>query len=272
MENAVPMTVLMRDPGCAGTIRSAGSMRVVRSADAAGVNGTHNVFVLALASELGGVTEYVRRANQRHVLRALLVRADVEPRWVAQMLDRADLRTLRNLLVHRGPELPRRVLGAWRLAAQDDLIADATVVKDMLFVLSCALERFELPFARLPALAAIPPKDRAQLEVADDGSYISWPSADVHLDIEAVRVALDPAARDRALHQKLVHDRRFGLAVAKLREVKGLRQSGVGGVSARQLRRIEAGEFFPRLDTLKRMAAAHGMKLAEYLDALAQTR
>ena len=97
-----------------------------------------------------------------------------------------------------------------------------------------------------------------------------WPGADVHLDLEAVRIALDPNARDRALRRRIVHDRRFGLAVAKLREAKRLRQSDVSGVSARQLRRIEAGEFMPRVDTLKKMAAAHRMKLPEYLDAVAQ--
>jgi hypothetical protein len=271
MESAVPMTVLMQDPYCADAFRSAGSVRVLRVGNAAAAARSRNAFVLTLASGLSDVAEFVREANRRHVLRALLVHADLDERWVTPLLDKANLRTLRNLLVHRGPEVPRRVLRAWRMGAQDDLIADAVVINDVLLVWSCALTRTELPFGRLPALAAIPPDDRAKLEVADDGSYMYWPGADVHLDLEAVRVALDPSARDRALRRKLVHDRRFGLAVAKLREAKGLRQSDVRGVSARQLRRIEAGEFIPRLDTLRKMAAAHRMKLPDYLDAVARS-
>lgn len=271
MESAVQMTVLMRDPDCAWAVRSAGAVRVLRSGGAAAAARTPNAFVLTLASGLSEVADFVREANRRHVLRALLVHADVDEPWITPALDKANLRTLRNLLVHRGATVPRRILDAWRMGAQNDLIADATVAQERLLVLSCALERLELPLGRLPALAAILPNDRARLEVADDGSYMYWPAADVHLDLEAVRVALDPGARDRALRRKLRHDRRFGLAVTKLRETKGLRQSDVPGVSARQLRRIEAGEFLPRVDTLKKMAAAHRMKLSEYLDAVAQT-
>ena len=215
------------------------------------------------------MTAFVREASRRHVLRALLVHADVEPRWVTQMLDQADLRTLRNLLVHRGPPVPCRLIHAWRLGAQDHLIADAVVVKDRLLVLSCALERFELPFGRLSALATIPEEARTKLEVADDGAYIYWPDADVHLDLETIRVTLDPKAREQALAEKLRHDRRLGRGTAKLRQEKGLRQTDIHGVSARQVRRIEAGEFFPRVDTLRRMAEAHGMSLAGYLDAVA---
>lgn len=270
MESAVPMTVLMRDPDCASAVRSAGSVRVLRTGGAAAAAHTPNAFVLTLASGLSDVAEFVREANRRRVLRALLVHVDVEPRWVAQMLDRADLRTLRNLLVHRGAEVPRRILRAWQMGAQDDLIADATIIHDRLLVLSCALERIEIPFGRLRALSGIPANARPGIAVADDGSYVHWPGVDVHLDLEAVRVALDPNARDRALRRKIVHDRRFGLAVAKLRKARELHQSDVSGVSARQLRRIEAGEFMPRVATLKRMAAAHGMNLADYLDALAE--
>jgi hypothetical protein len=271
MESTVQMTVLLRDPGCMDAVRSSGSVRVLRSTPSRLEACARNVFVLAAASALADVAKFVRAANQRHVLRAFLVHEDVEPRWLSQMLDRADLRTLRNLLVHRGPEVPQRVLQAWRLGAQDDLVADATVVEDTLLLLSCALERFELSFARLPALAAISRSARARFQVAADGAYIYWPDADVHLDLETVRVALDPAARERAMRRKLQHDRRFGRGVAKLREARGLRQAGIRGVSDRQVRRIEAGEFFPRLDTLKKMAVAHAMTAAEYLDAIARS-
>jgi hypothetical protein len=269
METAVPIAVLLRDPACVGAIRSAGPVRLVRSRSAAAVPRRRNVFVLALASELPEVAAFVREASRRHVLRALLVHADLEERWVSQMLDQANLRTLRNLLVHRGSSVPRRILRAWRLGAQDDLIADAVVVKDRLLVLSCALERIDLPFARLPALAAILPESRTRIAIADDGSYAYWPDADVHVDLETVRVALDPSARERAQERRLRHDRRLGRAVAMLRQERGLRQSDVRGVSARQVRRIESGEFFPRTTTLRKMAAAHGMTLAAYLDAVA---
>ena len=234
MEAAVQMTVLMRDPDCATAVRSAGGVQVLRSGDAAAAARTSNAFVLASVSRLADVAEFVREANRRRVLRVLLVRADLDERWVTPLLEKANLRTLRNLLVHRGAEVPRRLLRAWRIGAQDDLIADAVVVNDVLLVWSCAMERMELPLGRLPALGAISPRDHAKLKVSDDGSYIHWPRADVHLDLEAVRVALDSGIRARALRRRLRHDHRFGLAVAKLRAAKGLRQTDVPGVSARQ--------------------------------------
>jgi DNA-binding XRE family transcriptional regulator len=263
--------VLDRDPACTGFMRSSKAVHVVHRTDVEGLPRSANVFVLALASELGEVAEFVRAVNQEHRLRALLVHADVEERWIAQMLDKSNLRTLKNLLVHRGPEVPVRVLGAWRLGAQDALIADAGVVKNSLMVLTCTLERLEVGFPDVPALARLPVEERSQFQIASDGSYLHWRRSDIHLDLEALRIAVDPAARDRALQEKLRHEKRFGEAVATFRKQRGLSQTNMAGVSDRQVRRIEAGEYFPRTETLKNLAAAHGMKLSDYLDAIAGT-
>lgn len=262
------MTVLARDPGCHGLLRPKSAWRVLRDADPAGAAGASHVFVLAVASELPQVAEFVRAANKRHHLRALLVHADVDPRWAVQMLDRANLRTLRNTLVHVGSDIPRRVLNAWRLGAQHDLIADVQVAGHTLMVQTCAMDRLEVPFRSLRALAAIPTPDRATVIVADDGSYLHWPAADIHLDLEVLRLAIDPDAQERAKLDRLRHDRRFGEAVAAVRQRHGLRQTDIAGVSARQVRRIEAGAF-PRSATLAQLAAAHGLELEPYLSAVA---
>ncbi|MBM4321763.1 MAG: hypothetical protein FJ125_17955, partial [Deltaproteobacteria bacterium] len=130
MVAATKLTVLDRDPGCTEWLRSTPRLRVVKNADREVAETASNVFVFAVASELPAVAEFVREANRRHQLRVLLVHADMDERWIAPMLARAELRTLRNLLVHRGPEVPRRVVEAWLLGAQDDLIADAVVMGD----------------------------------------------------------------------------------------------------------------------------------------------
>ena len=267
-----PMTVLLRNPSCSDWVRSSEWVTVVQRPDPEVAANARNVFVLALASELSEVAPFVRAANSRHHLRALFVQADLAERWIGQMLSRADLRTLRNLLVHQGPDLPRRVLGAWKMGAQDDLIADAVAVNDRLLVFSCALERIEIPFADVPALARLSKGDRGSFEVASDGSYLHWSGPDIHLDLEAFRIAVDPKVGERARVEQMRHNARFGRAVATMREGQGLRQSDIEGLSARQVRRIEAGEFFPRSGTLGRLARAHGMTLANYLDAVAKTQ
>jgi hypothetical protein len=263
-----PVTVLMRDPACVATLPGRSGWRVVKRPDTELIGDALNILVLVAASDLSAVSDFVREANRTHHLRALLVRADVDALWVVQMLARAELRTLRNLLVHEGPAVPRRVFGAWKLGAQRQLVADARVVGDRLMVVSCAMERLEVGFADVPALARLPAEERARFEIADDGSYLHWPVPDVHLDLDALRVAVDPKARAVATVERLRHDERFGRAAARVREKAGLRQEDVPGVSARQVRRIEAGAF-PRVTTLAKLAEAHGLDPRAYLDRIA---
>ena len=60
--------------------------------------------------------------------------------------------------------------------AQHQLIGDARVVGDRLIVVvSCAMERIEVGFTDVPALARLPLEERWGFEIADDGSYLHWP-------------------------------------------------------------------------------------------------
>ena len=71
--------------------------------------------------------------------------------------------------------------------------------------------------------------------------FLHWPDADVHLTVDDLRLATDPALRARAEARRLTHDQAFGAAVRALRESSGIAQSRVAGLSARHLRRIENG-------------------------------
>ena len=115
-----------------------------------------DLFVVVPASRLSEVAPLVREANNRGRLRALLVREDLASRWTVQMLERAGLRILRSLLVYEEPAVPSRVTAAWRMGAERELIADAAVIRDRLLVVSCSLERLEVPLERVPALARGP--------------------------------------------------------------------------------------------------------------------
>lgn len=68
-----------------------------------------DVFVISSALGLPDVAEVIHRANEAHRLRAILIREEENQNWITRMLDQANLRTLRNLLVHSGWEVPRRV-------------------------------------------------------------------------------------------------------------------------------------------------------------------
>jgi hypothetical protein len=205
-------------------------------------------------------------------LRGLLLLQDVEQPFVGPLLDKAKLRSLRNVLVHGQEGLLERVmriLNAWESRAASKLIADAAVAAEQLLVRACDFKFYAVPFNSLKALSKIEPGNRARFKIASDGSYLHWPDHDIHLDLETFRYAIDPEWRAKKERARLLHNQRFGTAVAELRVESGLRQSDFEGVSEREIRRIEKGETLPHSSTLEILAKAHEMTLANYLAEIA---
>ncbi len=227
-----------------------------------------NLIVFCSTMRLPHVSPLVSSVNRRNQLRVLFVLDDADPKWLPQMLNRANLRALRNLVVHSDLEVPRRILNAWEHDAQDRLMARAMVSGDRLFVTSCVPETIELGFDDLASLRRIDVADRAAFEIAADGSFIHWPAPDIHLDLDAIRGAVDPEYREKQAAARLAHDERYGSAVAAFRTERGLRQTDIAGLSERQVRRIEKGER-PTLTALRSLAKAHELDLDEYLSGLA---
>ena len=269
MKAATPkLTLLAHDPHTEAVVPDINRFRVLRRPSRQVAGRAQNVFVIVPATDLPDVSEFVSAANRRHQLRALLVRDDVKPSSIPQMFERAGLRLMRNTVVHSDPGVPRRVLTAWVENAQDQLIARAGVSDDCLFVLSCALQPYEIAFDKMPALRLVPTAERANFTVDEDGSYIHWPGPDIHIDLDAIRVAIDPEARARAATARALHDSRYGAAITRLRLANGLKQSDIEGLSERQVRRIEKGEGTTS-EALRRLAAAHHMNLEKYLKEVA---
>jgi len=228
------------------------------------------LFVFTSATRLDRLAEVISASNKQNRLQALLVESDVEPEWVPFMLKRAGLRTLRNMLVHQGSALPQRVLDAWVHGQHHDSIAAATVVGERLIVVSCAFDPFEIGFDAYPALTRIPVAERAEFEIEEDGVFLHWPEADVHLDLHDIRLALDPKLRAKSRTQKLAHDQAFGNAVRTLRQQHGIAQASIPGLSSRHVRRIENG-YVPGLEAIDALARAHGLDPDAYLELVTET-
>lgn len=267
--NTTELTILLQDEEGRESLPRSGSFRVLRQGRPSTAENAKNIFVLTTATMLPRVAEFVKSANRKHHLCALFVRQDADPDWLPQIFARANLRVLRNTLVHSGPLLPRRVIKAWSIGAQDQLIANASLIGNKLFVVSCALEEFEIGFDAYPALRSIPRNERTNFEVTEDGSSIHWPSTDVHLDLDDIRYATVPDWRKRAKRIQVDHDSEFGAATALVRKKHDLRQSDIKGLSERQVRRIESGER-TTAESLELLSAACGMELDEYLNEVAQ--
>jgi hypothetical protein len=176
---------------------------------------------------------------------------------------------MRNTLIHANSVVPKRMINAWTMGAQEQLIADATVIGDRILILSCAMEKFEVPFESLPALKRISIDDRSNFTIDEDGNCLYWEDADIHLDLEAFRCATDPEWKQKFDSPKSEHNQVFGKAIATLRKQHKLRQLDIIGLSDRQVRRIEQGDGSTKADTLRLFAKAHGMELDACLDAVA---
>ena len=255
------------DVGLSGNL---GDIRVTKDVDETWVDEISNLFVLASALALPEVAEVIHRANKRKHLRGLLIEQKRDPNWVTTMLDRAGVRTLRHTLVHHDPQVFERILNAWRIGAEEQLIADATVQDELLLVKNCALDTIEVGVTEFDPLQRVSTETRTTFHVAADGAHLHWPDLDVHLDLESIRAALDPGLRERMKAERVKSDARIGQAIRSLRNEAGLRQKDIPSISARQVRRIEKGETTPRTASLREFANAHGLELNDYLSRLAE--
>ncbi len=246
-----------------------GDIRIVDS-DAEGVEDIKNLFVLASALALPEVSDIIHRANRLKHLRGLLIDQEHDSNWAPTMLDRAGLRTLLNTLVHSDAKVFQRILNAWRLGAEDELIADATVQDGLLLVRTCALDTLEISVDDLRPLRGESGDELANFEVADDGSHLHWPAPGVHLDLQAIRAAIDPELREELRAERLKSDELMGQAIRTLRNEAGLTQKDIPNLSARQVRRIEKGETSPRTKSLRAFADAHGLEMNDYLNRVAE--
>lgn len=149
-------------------------------------------------------------------------------------------------------------------------IVDAWVESETLVLLSPTFDRLAI---LLKDLAKFIGTDREQIEafeIDEDGRFLFWAHADVHLGWEQLLQIVDPAAAVAAKQRSEKFNQRYGEAIRVLREEHGLKQSEIAGLTERHLRRVEHGEQAASKSTLEALASAHHLALNEYLKALAQ--
>jgi Protein of unknown function (DUF2442)/Helix-turn-helix len=167
-------------------------------------------------------------------------------------------------------EAVRRIVLSRRSGAEKELIASASIENGKLVVWSCEPRRFEVPVSEIPVLKKMPAGALTKFELSASGSRLRWPDADVDINLDTIREQADPEVRReheaRARHEAA----RYAGAIRGLREERGLKQSGIDGLTPRQVRRLEEGDTVPHIDTLRKLATAHGMAIVDYLNELAK--
>ena len=265
------MHVVMMDKESKGALPAKVGWAVTMGVGGVDLSNVRHLVVLAAASQLSGVSRLVKEALKHHKLSGLLIRRDLpSDSWLFSQFYSSGLRSYRTVVVHSDPGVPRRVLFAWSVGAQKEMIAEASATPTDLFVRSCAFETFHVPVSSLASLARVPKEHVPRFEIGANGRYMFWPDYDIHLGIEAFRFACDPEYRETAALERLRQGERLGGAIQRLRTTAGLTRRSVSGLSERQLRRIEKGEHLPRAGTFRVLAKAHGLALGDYLDALAK--
>jgi len=168
------------------------------------------------------------------------------------------------------PAAVRRMALARKAGAEGKLIASASVEHGKLVAWSCEPKRYEVPVSEIRALATLSETALSSFELSASGSRIHWPNGDIDVNLDTIREHADPRIRKQ---NELAHRReaaRYGDAVRRLREDNGLKQSGIHGLSERQVRRLESGDIIPHAETLRKLASAHEMLVDDYLKELAK--
>lgn len=263
------LAAVITDPEISARISTIPGVRIYKTVRPSVLQNYNQIVVSVSLSGLSEISGFVREANERHYLRNLLVYDEASTNLLPQVMVQANIRTYRNLIVHSDVNVPARILNARSIGAEDALIADARISGDSLFVIACSGSTCTLPLGEIRSLPELDPKRVSDFHVESDGSYITWPDADSDLDLQTIRELIDPAEREKAIYDRLLKDRRFGQAIAELRRTCHLRQSDIKGITARQIRRIEA-DGCSRPATLAKLARAHQMDLNTYLGTLAE--
>jgi hypothetical protein len=111
-------------------------------------------------------------------------------------------------------------------ADEDDRILDAWWEGSTFVVVSPKVDGFRklrVPVEKLPVLGRLSREQREVFEIDEEGTFIYWPSGDIHLGWEQFEYAVDETAHLKARLQTQAFNKTYGAAIAALRKEKGLR-------------------------------------------------
>ncbi len=160
-----------------------------------------------------------------------------------------------------------RLLHAIKIGAESDLILDAVINNDQLTVTGCDCETYSGPISDIPPLKSI---SKAQLEFSIDqhGSYLHFPTKDIHLDLHTLRYIWDEGFRKQEAVKTMKRLRNWGERMTNFRKLHKLNQSDFDGLSDKQIRRFESGEQIPTLSALRKISKAYSMNVEDFISAL----
>jgi hypothetical protein len=206
----------------------------------------------------------------------LLFVEDMPVEAISSRVPRLNIRDAQRLHIarERNPQRVSAIIGraiegiAW--GKERRTIVDAWVEDDYLVVLFSAFERIKVPLSKLSNEMGTGKGAIRAFEIDEDGSFLYWPHADVHLGPDQLHAMVDPTSAVVLGRKSRRFDREYGQAIRALREERRLNQTAIEGVTDRHLRRIEHGQLAPTSGVLECLAKAHGMDICQYMAELAK--
>jgi hypothetical protein len=151
-----------------------------------------------------------------------------------------------------------------------DCILDARIEDGRLHVVSPDFRRLNVPIQQIEALKNEDSAIIQKFEIDEDGSFLYWPSLDLHLGWTQLQQIADPEAARKALQRSQEFNERYGQAVRKVREEAGLKLGEISGISEKQLRRVESGECRLTSNAIGALSQSHKLAANEYMKKLAE--
>lgn len=167
--------------------------------------------------------------------------------------------------------LLKRLTSALEADDKQERILDAKIENGILHVVSPDFNRVDVPLAEIPDLEKLDPFKSQEFEIDEDGSFIYWPKADVHLGWAQLQQLANPAAALKAAQKHQKFNKRYGKAVQEVRQQTGLKLSDIEGISEKQLRRIEKGDSRLTSNAIEALAQAHKLAPNDYMKKLAES-
>jgi hypothetical protein len=194
---------------------------------------------------------------------------------VPELLTGLDIRTpsrlhLARLQYDTASDFIKRFITALSHQEGEGSIMDAWWDDDELVVISPSFERLRVPLSKLPKVRNIDQDQREKFVIDPYGAFIFWADVDVHVGWSQFKQMVDPEALLRAQQKSNTFNKRYGLAIRKLRQEKGINQSQIEGLDARTIRRIENGETRATSKALACLAQAHQMNTNDYMNRVAK--
>ncbi len=149
------------------------------------------------------------------------------------------------------------------------MIVHASIADGLLHVVSSEPKHLVVSLREIPALAGRETHEQSKFEIDEDGSFLFWPTLDVHLGWEQLQQINDPKLAVKAKQRTKDFNIHYGKAIRVAREKAGLKS--VPGLSDALLHQIETGKCRVTSKIIETMAKAHQVSPNEYLRLLAET-